>query len=208
MDDRFCLGVGERELFERGYFARQAPEVLPKAQYRGQEFASQLKAGSMFPVQRDQVSSETQVGTDKDREPGTDLDGHGLVVRGPEAESSDAIRRILIRKLQNTEQGRAIAPQCKLLFTDGDLVLTQYLVQSIDELDVRYGLEGTCRVWRFHQSQLFPGDQISVDVGQKLTVFMSFSLFLWWSGSCSVRNNGRKKVTMRPKQYKICKELA
>src|SRR5438552_17663159 len=129
-------------------------------------------------VQRDQVSSEHQVVTDKDREPGTDLDGHGLVVRGPEAESSDAIRRILIRKLQNTEQGRAIAPQCKLLFTDGDLVLTQYLVQGIDELDVRYGLEGTCRIWRFHQSQLFPGDQISVDVGQKLTVLHEFLLIV------------------------------
>jgi len=61
MDDRFCLGVGERELFERGYFARQAPEVLPKAQYRGREFASQLKSGRMFPGQRDQVSSEQQV---------------------------------------------------------------------------------------------------------------------------------------------------
>src|SRR5437870_10031133 len=132
----------------------------------------------MFPVQRNQVSPEHQVVTDKDREPGTDLDGHGLVVRGPEAESSDAIRRILIRKLQDTEQGRAIAPQCELLFTDGDLVLTQYLVQGVDELDVRYGLEGTCRVWRFHQSQLFPGDQIRVDVGQKLTVLHEFLLIL------------------------------
>src|SRR5437762_10820589 len=61
---------------------------------------------------------------------------------------------ILIRKLQNTEQGRAIAPQCKLLFTDGDLVLTQYLVQGIDELDVRYGLEGTCRRSEEHTSEL------------------------------------------------------
>src|SRR5205809_3307560 len=59
-----------------------------------------------------------------------------------------------------------------------DLVQTQYLVQGIDELDVRYGLEGTCRVWRFHQSQLFPGDEISVDVGQKLTVLHEFLLFL------------------------------
>src|SRR5438876_1665573 len=179
MDDRFCLGVGERELFERGYFARQSAEVLLKAQYRGREFGSQLKSGRMFSVQRNQVSPEHQVVTDKDREPGANLDRHGLVVRGAEAESSDAIRRILIRKLQNTEQGRAIAPQCKLLFTDGDLVLTQYLVQGIDELDVRYRLEGTCRVWRFHQSQLFPGDEISVDVGQKLTVLHEFLLFLW-----------------------------
>src|SRR5439155_25086796 len=114
MDDRFCLGVGERELFERGYFARQVPEVLTKAQYGGREFASQLKSGRMFPVQRDQISPEHQVVTDKDREPGADLDRHGLVVGGPEAESSHAIRRILIRKLQNTEQGRAIAPQCIL----------------------------------------------------------------------------------------------
>src|SRR5438093_8001863 len=132
----------------------------------------------MFPVQRNQVSPEHQVVTDKDREPGTDLDGHGLVVRGPEAESSDAVLGVLVDKLQNTEQGRAIAPQCKLLFTDSDLVLTQYLVQGVDELDVRYGLEGTCRVWRFHQSQLFPGDQISVDVGQNLTGLHEFLLIL------------------------------
>src|SRR5437870_13705445 len=40
MDDRFCLGVGERELFERGYFARQPPEALPTAQYRARDLAS------------------------------------------------------------------------------------------------------------------------------------------------------------------------
>src|SRR6266566_1421959 len=132
----------------------------------------------MFPVQRDQVSPEHQVVTDKNREPGANLDRHGLVIGGPEAESSDAVLGVLVEKLQNTEQGRAIAPQCKLLFTDGDLVLTQYLVQGVDELDVRYGLEGTCRVWRFHQSQLFPGDEISVDMGQKLTVLHEFLLIL------------------------------
>src|SRR5438046_10560941 len=100
------------------------------------------------------------------------------MVGGAQAERCHAIRRILIRKLQDTEQGRAIAPQCELLFTDGDLVLTQYLVQGVDELDVRYGLEGTSRGWRFHQSQLFPGDEISVDGGQKLTVWHEVLLFL------------------------------
>src|SRR3989442_10761666 len=105
MDDPFCVGVGETTLFELAYFARQSAEVLLKAQYRGREFGFQLKSGRMFPVQRDQVSPEHQVVTDKDREPGTDLDRHGLVIGGPEAESSDAILGVLVEKLQNTEQG-------------------------------------------------------------------------------------------------------
>src|SRR6266550_8336926 len=178
MDDPFCVGVGEAAFLELAYFARQSAEVLLKAQYRGREFASQLKSGRMLPVQRDQVSPEHQVVTDKNREPGANLDRHGLVIGGPEAESSDAVLGVLVDKLQNAEQGRAIAPQCKLFFTDGDLVLTQYLVQGIDELDVRYGLERTCRVWCLHQGQLFPGDEISVDVGQKLTVLHEFLLIL------------------------------
>src|SRR2546421_12246837 len=91
---------------------------------------------------------------------------------------------------------------------DGDLVQTQYLVQGIDELDVRYGFEGTCRVWRCHQSQLFPGDEISVDVGQKLTVLHEFLLILVVKRFLFGTNNGRKKGTMRPKQVQICKELA
>src|SRR5438094_2460320 len=129
----------------------------------------------MLAIEGNEVAAKDHVRAHKNGHSRADLDGHGAIVGGTQAERCHAIRRILIRKLQNTEQGRAIAPQCKLLFTDGDLVLTQYLVQSIDELDVRYGLEGTCRVWRFHQSQLFPGDEISVDVGQKLAVLHLFS---------------------------------
>src|SRR5438094_4188611 len=133
----------------------------------------------MLAIEGNEVAAKDHVRAHKNGHSRADLDGHGAIVGGAQTERCHAIRRILIRKLQNTEQGRAIAPQCKLLFTDSDLVQTQYLVQGIDELDVRYGLEGTCRVWRFHQSQLFPGDQIRVDVGQKLTVLHEFLLFFW-----------------------------
>jgi hypothetical protein len=124
----------------------------------------------MLPVQRNQVSPEHQVVTDKHGEPGAELDGHGLVVRGSQTESGDAILSGGVGKLQDAEQGGAIAAQCKLLFPDSDLVQTQNFVQGVDELYVRDRFERTGRGWRFDESQLFSGDKISVNVGQKLAI--------------------------------------
>src|SRR5438105_1061457 len=68
-------------------------------------------------------------------------------------------------------QALAIAAQCKLLFSNSDLVQPQNFVQGVDELYVRDGLEGTRRVWRFDEGQLFPGDEIRIYVRQQLSMF-------------------------------------
>ena len=126
--------------------------MLLKAQHGVRELGSQDETGRMLPVQRDQVSPEHQVVTDKYRQTGADLDRHGLVVRGSQTQSGGAVLSIRVGELQNAEQRRAIAPQCILFFSNDDLIQSQNFVQGVNELNVRYGFERTGCDRRLHQS--------------------------------------------------------
>src|SRR2546428_2415635 len=130
----------------------------------------------MLPVQRDQVSPEDEIVADKYTKSGADLDRHSLVVRGSQTQSGDAVLGVLVDKLQDAKQGRAIAPQRILFFSNKDLVQAQNFVQGVDELNMRYGFERTGCGRCLHQSQLFSGDKIRIHVRQKLAVLHFFSL--------------------------------
>jgi hypothetical protein len=58
------------------------------------------------------------------------------------------------------------------------VVQFEYVLQRIDELDMRDGSEGTRPIWRFDQSQLFPGDKVRIYVGQQVSRFDLLLLFV------------------------------
>jgi hypothetical protein len=127
-------------------------------------------------VQGDEVPAEDHVVADEHRQSRADLDGHRAVVGGAQAQGRHAVRRVLVRQLQDSEEGRAVPAQRELLVSNGDLVQPQDVFENVDEFDVRHRLEGAGRFRGFDKSQLLAGDEVRVDVGNELTVLHGFLL--------------------------------
>src|SRR5437016_2410390 len=94
----------------------------------------QMEPRSMFAIQGDQISAEDHVVADKNLQAGTYLYRHGTVVCRTQAQSRPAVRRILIRQLQDAEERRAITAERKLLFPDGYVTIPQRLLKRFNKL--------------------------------------------------------------------------
>jgi len=108
MDEAFGLNVGQSPLLQALHFAREPAKVFLEAEYCAGKLHAEVEAGGMLAAERDHVATEREVVADKYGEPRTELDGHGLVVRGAEPQGRAAVRSLAIGELQDdsTEPSR------------------------------------------------------------------------------------------------------
>ena len=107
------------------------PRRLPELN-RMTQLGSQAESGSVLAVEGDEVSSKDYVVADEDGEPSAKLDRHRAIVRGAEAQGCHTIRRILILKLQDSEERQTVPAQRELFFPNGDVVQLEYMLQRIE----------------------------------------------------------------------------
>src|SRR5262249_46445062 len=141
-NEGFRLHLRKKASFQNFDFACKPAEVLLEAEYCSCKLHAKVQAGGMFAAERDHIAAEGEIVADEYGEPRTELDGHGLVVRGAESQSRTAVRSLAVGKLQDAEEDRAIAAQGKALLLDANLVLLQDGVEHVHQLDVRNRLEG------------------------------------------------------------------
>ena len=112
----------------------------------------------------------------QDGEPGAELDGHGFVVGGAQAQGGTAVCGLAIGKLEDAEEDGAVAAEGKAFLLDADLVLLQDEFEHVHQFDMRNGFEGTGNFGHGDETQLVARNEIRVHMGQKLGVLHVFLL--------------------------------
>src|SRR6266851_9554160 len=98
------------------------------------DLGSQVEPRSVLAIEGNEIAPKHHVVADENAQPRAKLYGHGTVIGRSNAQRRHAIRCILIRKLQDPEEGGAIPAQRELFLPDGDLVQLENVLQRIDEL--------------------------------------------------------------------------
>src|SRR5881397_2646603 len=115
--------ISGRALFQELDFTRQAAEMLLEAQDGAGKLHTHVEAGGVLAPERNHVAAEGEIVADKYGEPGAELDGHGFVVGGAQAEGGTAVFRLAVGKLEDPEEDGAVSSEREAFLLDADLVL-------------------------------------------------------------------------------------
>jgi hypothetical protein len=124
----FRLHIRDAAFFEAFNLAGEPSEVLLKADDRLAQLLAEIEARGVLAPEGDQVAAKTHVVADKDFEACANLQGHGFVIPGAQAQCRDAISGFPVGKSKHTEEDGAIASQREVFLADVAAVLAEHAV--------------------------------------------------------------------------------
>src|SRR3990167_185912 len=116
----------------------------------------------MLALESDHIRSEGEVITNANPRSNSELDAHGLVVRGTNAHCSAEVRSYRrscnFPQIHDAEHCSALPVDAKLLGSDGDADVEQCMFNTPNQFDVRYRLERIRTLYRRQSNHFLTGN--------------------------------------------------
>ena len=108
------------------------------------EFAGQVEPGGVFALQGNEIARKTQIVTDQNFQPDGQLEGHGLVIGGAQAQRRDGLAGVVPGEVQGAKEHAALVLHGILFAADLEVAPGELGVQGVEQVAVLDRHPGCC----------------------------------------------------------------